>query len=194
VGLEGTDAFIRCLKELSGNEVPEQLALERGWLLDAMVDSHKHNAEARPAIFGEPETVCAVASLCAENGAWPKVLACGAQSSDISSTIGTIMSNAEAFTFIGEADFRSIAEACAHQEVNIAIGHSGGKVLTERWDIPLVRVGFPINDRVGGQRVLSAGYSGSISLLDKITNALLESKLTTYRQRKKEELSMIGAI
>jgi len=48
-------------------------------------------------------------------------------------------------------------------------------------------VGFPINDRIGGQRILSAGFAGTLSFLDRFTNTLLESKYGTYRQQKKEE-------
>jgi len=42
-------------------------------------------------------------------------------------------------------------------------------------------VGFPIHDRVGGQRLLSVGYTGTTQFLDRITNTLLENKYRTYR-------------
>jgi nitrogenase molybdenum-iron protein NifN len=37
-------------------------------------------------------------------------------------------------------------------------------------------VGFPIHDRVGGQRILHLGYHGAQQLFDTITNALIEKK------------------
>ncbi len=54
---------------ISGTEVPESLATERGWLLDGMADAHKFNAEGRPVIYGEPELVYALTRICCENGA-----------------------------------------------------------------------------------------------------------------------------
>ncbi|HEY3420193.1 MAG TPA: nitrogenase component 1 [Methanomassiliicoccales archaeon] len=188
IGLESTDLFLKTLRELTGRTVPESLTLERGWLLDAMADSHKYNAEGLPAVYGEPELVYAFTTLCAENGAFPAVVASGTQISRLKDLIAPLFPEDEQPELIGEADFASIEEACVRSGVNIAIGHSGGKVLTERQGIPLVRVGYPINDRVGGQRILSAGYAGTLAFLDRFTNTLLESKYGTYRQRKKQEL------
>ena len=75
-----------------------------------------------------------------------------------------------------ETDFATIDEAAALARVNIAIGHSGGKFLTNLRGIPVVRVGFPIHDRIGGQRILSVGYAGTLAFLDRFTNTLLEAK------------------
>ena len=47
---------------------------------------------------------------------------------------------------------------------------------------PLVRIGFPIHDRIGGQRLVYTGYNGSLKLLDDITNCLLEEKYEKYRK------------
>jgi uncharacterized Zn-finger protein len=51
--------------------------------------------------------------------------------------------------------------------------------LRARCDVPLIRVGFPIHDRIGGQRVLHLGYRGAQELYDRIVNALLEAKQDT---------------
>jgi hypothetical protein len=49
--------------------------------------------------------------------------------------------------------------------------------------VPLIRVGFPIHDRIGGQRVLHLGYRGAQELFDRIINALLEVKQETSTHR-----------
>jgi nitrogenase molybdenum-iron protein NifN len=87
-----------------------------------------------------------------------------------------------------EADFAGIGEAAACAEANIGIGHSGGKFLTEGLRIPVVRVGFPIHDRTGGQRILSVGYTGTLAFLDRFTNTLLETKYATYRADTREKM------
>jgi nitrogenase molybdenum-iron protein NifN len=189
IGMVNTDRFVHELRELSGEQVPEQLELERGWLLDAMADSHKFNAEGRPAVYGEPELVLALTSMCAENGAPPPVIATGSNIDGLRDLVQPLLKSADrAPVMVGEADFAAIDSACLRTGVNVALGHSGGKFLTEKRGIPVIRVGYPINDRVGGQRMLSVGYDGTLSLLDRFTNTLLESKYSTYRQKKKEEL------
>jgi nitrogenase molybdenum-iron protein NifN len=189
IGLENTDMFLEALKDLGGGPIPEQLELERGWLLDAMADSHKYNAEGRPVIYGEPELAYAYAGACMENGAVPAVVASGTQNSKLAARLGFLLAAAdEAPAILEEADFAAIEEAAAGAGANVAIGHSGGKFLAERSGLPIVRAGFPVHDRVGGQRILSAGYSGTLAFLDRFTNTLLENKYRSYRLLKREEM------
>jgi len=189
IGLDATDLFIRTLREISGRPVPETLAFERGWLCDAMADSHKYNADGRPAIYGEPELVSGIARILCENGAFPVLIATGTKTRELAGIIEEACREAdEKPVLIAEADFAAIAEASEKAGVNIAVGHSGGKLLTERMGIPVVRVGFPIHDRVGGQRILTVGYTGSLAFLDRFTNTLLEQKHATYREETKERL------
>jgi nitrogenase molybdenum-iron protein NifN len=83
---------------------------------------------------------------------------------------------------VNESDFIQIRLKAKLLKANIALGHSDGKYLTETEGIPLVRIGFPIHDRVGGQRLMSVGYTGTTMLLDRITNTLLENKYQSYRR------------
>jgi nitrogenase molybdenum-iron protein NifN len=73
-------------------------------------------------------------------------------------------------------DFYEIAEEVEALAPDLLIGHSKGYHLARRWGVPLIRVGFPIHDRFGGQRILHLGYRGAQSLLDRIVNAVLEKK------------------
>ncbi|MCL4442012.1 MAG: nitrogenase [Firmicutes bacterium] len=182
IGLENTDKFFAILKQVTGKDVPESIFSERGRLLDGMVDSHKYNAAGRSAIFGDPELVLAIAGVCRENGITPVVVATGSKSS----MVAEVMKSSAAVdvpeqSLLPGTDFARIREQCREKSVNIAIGHSDGRHLTEKEGIPLVRVGFPIHDRMGGQRLLSVGYTGTMTFLDRITNTLLEEKHKNYR-------------
>jgi nitrogenase molybdenum-iron protein NifN len=75
-------------------------------------------------------------------------------------------------------DFYEVAEEAESLSPELLVGHSKGYHLARRWNIPLVRVGFPIHDRFGGQRILHLGYRGAQHLLDRIVNALMEKKQT----------------
>lgn len=182
IGVEHTDGFINTLIEITGNRVTQELQNERGRLLDGMVDSHKYNFAGRCAIFGEPEMVYAVAKTCLENGVFPAVVATGSQVGKLNELLATALADGvENSNILIETDFAHILSACQEAKVNVGIGPSDGRYLTEKGEIPLVRLGFPIHDRVGGQRLLSVGYTGTMMLLDRITNTLLENKYKSYR-------------
>jgi len=73
-----------------------------------------------------------------------------------------------------DADFKDIEDEAAELNPDLLVGHSKGYKLARAKSIPLVRVGFPIHDRFGGQRILHVGYEGALSLYDKLVNAVLE--------------------
>ena len=180
IGIQNTDAFMGVLESISGRKRPADIENERGRLIDAMIDSHKYNFAGRSAIFGDPELVYAVTQLCLENGIRPVVVA-GDKSGNLSRLLPKSEMSAETVV-LSEPDFDLVRQQVKAGGANIAIGHSDGRFLTERDHIPLVRLGFPIHDRVGGQRLLSVGYTGTMNLLDRITNTLLTEKYQHYRQ------------
>ncbi len=188
VGVEAVDQLLAVLEKISGHPRPEALANERGWLLDAMADAHKHNAEGRAVIYGEPELVYALTRACTENGIAPVVIASGTRSGRLAACLEPVLTGLdEQPAVLEETDFAAIESAALNAGANIAIGHSGGKFFTERHGIPVVRTGFPVHDRMGGQRILSVGYAGTLALLDRITNTLLEEKHGSYRRLRYEE-------
>lgn len=182
IGVEATDAFFQLLSKITGNSIPLCVQQQRGRLLDAMIDSHKYNFQGRAAIFGDPDHVYAAAKLCQENGIVPAVVATGSQGSKLKDVLEPVLKACrEEALLMTATDFTEIRMQAVKAKVNIAIGHSDGRYLEEREGIRLIRFGFPIHDRVGGQRLLSVGYTGTVTLLDRITNSLLEKKHQNYR-------------
>lgn len=180
IGFRNTDRFIHTLSKLTGKAVPVSLLEERGRLLDGMIDSHKYNAEGRAVIYGDPELVYALSGLCLENGITPVLISTGSQNKALKQLIESIQQD-ETPVILDETDFETIQTLAAELKANLLVGNSDGKVITERLGIPLVRTGFPIHDRVGGQRLAYTGYGGTMRLLDDLTNTLLESKYEKYR-------------
>ena len=76
-------------------------------------------------------------------------------------------------TAIEGADFSEIEAHAAGQHFDLAIGNSKGYGFSRKLQIPLVRVGFPIHDRVDGPRLLHIGYRGAQQLFDRIVNAVI---------------------
>ena len=183
IGLANTDLFFQALTFVTGKTVPAILQRERGLLMDAMIDAHKFSFQIRPALFGDPEMVYALTGFCAENGMFPRVVATGGGSVGWREKVQLLVSGSlDPAWVMEETDMAKVLDQSKIAEVNLAIGPSVGRYLEENADIPLVRISFPIQDRLGAQRILSVGYTGTALLLDKAVNTILERKHKTYRQ------------
>lgn len=187
-GLRDTDKFLKVLSEISGNKVPEKYKKQRGRYLDAMIDSHKYNAEARIAIFGEPDFVYSTARMAIENGVVPMIIATGDVCKGLEPSLRKEVDElseqlfTEKCAIIDGADFKTIEKLVLDMNVNVMLGSSDGRRIEEKHKIPLVRASFPIHDRIGGQRILSIGYEGSLNLGDQITNVMLAKTEMTFRE------------
>jgi nitrogenase molybdenum-iron protein beta chain len=71
-------------------------------------------------------------------------------------------------------DTLTLAQWIKQEPVDLIIGNTYGKYIAREFDIPLVRVGFPILDRVGHSFFTVSGYVGAIRLIEKISNAILD--------------------
>lgn len=188
VSLRDTDALIKILSEISGKSIPKGIIQQRGRLLDAMIDGHKYNGEARAAIFGEPDFVYSTVRLCVENGVMPMIVATGSKCNTLKKMIEheiEELANAyliERFEILDDIDFQTIEEKSIELGINILIGSSDGRRIAERQQIGLVRRSFPIHDRVGGQRLRMLGYEGALTYLDEISNVILAKKETSFRK------------
>lgn len=188
VSLRDTDILIKILSDISGNPIPDKIKNDRGRFLDAMIDAHKYNGEARAAIYGEPDFVYSTVRLCVENGVMPMIVATGSKCDSLKEMIeGEIQGVAdsyfiERFEILDDIDFQTIEEKARELGVNILIGNSDGRRIAEKLGVELVRRSFPIHDRVGGQRLRTLGYEGALSYLEDIANVMLAIKETSFRE------------
>ena len=188
MGLRDTDAFYKELAQLSGKEIPQIVQEARGRYLDAMIDGHKYNGEGRAVLYGDPDFIVSTVRLCTENGILPVVVATGSECKAIKALVGEeIALLAEKYfiedtCIIDDTDFKMIEALAKTYKANLLIGNSDGRRIEEKLNIPLVRRGFPIHDRVGGQRLKTLGYEGSLLFLDEMTNALLAEKEGHFRE------------
>jgi len=178
MGICETDSFLSVLTELTGKSLPVKYKKERGRLVDAYVDGHKYVSGKRAVIYGEEDLVVGMAALLAEFGIKPVLCASGGKSGRLAESICKVTSS-----FLSEqpevrenVDFFEIAEEAQSSRPDLLVGHSKGYQLARRLNIPLVRLGFPIHDRIGGQRILHLGYRGAQYIFDLIVNTLIEKK------------------
>ncbi len=176
LGIRETDRFFDTLSLIAGAPVPALHEKERGRLVDAYIDGHKYVFGKRAVIYGEVDLVAAMASFLDEIGIVPVVCATGASTGRFKSVVHAGIEHAREDLMIAEdTDFVSILDACRTAQPDIVIGNSKGYFLAKKLGLPLVRVGFPIHDRIGAQRILHVGYSGTQQLFDRIVNALIEA-------------------
>jgi nitrogenase molybdenum-iron protein NifN len=177
IGLRESDEFHHALEEISGRSTPIAHETERGRLVDAYVDGHKYVFGKRAVVYGEEDLVIGLTAFLAEIGVQPVLVASGGRSGKLAEAIEQVTSGICELPAISEgADFYDIAESVGTHGPDFMIGHSKGAYIAKRLEIPLVRVGFPIHDRFGGHRTLHLGYRGTLSLLDRIINALIETQ------------------
>ncbi len=178
IGLRETDLFFSILEILSGRPTPRKHALERGRLLDAFVDGHKYIFGKRAVVYGEEDLVAGLTSFLAEIGVQPVLCASGGNTGRLQEAITAVTADLlpEPPIIRGGVDFHDISQEAEDLAPDLLVGHSKGYHLAKRWNIPLIRVGFPIHDRFGGARILHLGYRGAQQLLDTVINAVLSKK------------------
>jgi nitrogenase molybdenum-iron protein NifN len=177
VGMLETDRFFTLLEMLSGRPTPEKYNGQRGRLLDSYVDGHKYVFEKRAVVYGDEDLVIGLTAFLCEIGVVPVICASGGHSRHFAESLRRAVPELPGETQIKEnCDFTEIAEAASELNPDFLLGSSKGYALARKLDVPLLRVGFPIHDRIGGQRVLHLGYQGAQDLYDHLVNVLLERK------------------
>jgi len=178
MGVHQTDRFLQVLAAVSGRPIPQKYLAQRGRLLDAMVDGHKHLNGVRAAIFGEEDLVSGLAGYCGELGILPVLCATGGGHGRFAVAVRSVVptSYRDRMQVLEDADFVTIEKTLEKIDVDLLIGHSKGFTMSRRLQRPLIRVGFPVHDRVDGSRLLHVGYRGAQQLFDRIANTLIEMK------------------
>ena len=178
IGIRESDAFMESLAQISGRPIPEKYRNARGRLVDAMVDGHKYIFGKRAIVYGEEDLVVGLTSLLAEIGVQPVICASGGKSGKFAQSIEKVLGGLPcAMPEVYEnVDFYDIQERAEELAIDLLVGHSKGYTFARSRNIPLIRVGFPIHDRIGGQRILHIGYHGAQQLFDAVTNAMIARK------------------
>jgi len=177
IGIRETDTLFRTLEALTGNPTPTRYTKERGRLVDSMVDGHKYLFGKKAVVYGEEDLVIGLTSFLCEIGVEPVLCASGGQSRGFENALREAVPElSEACIVRNNTDFADITALTKENPPDLIVGNSKGYKTARLMDVPLVRVGFPIHDRIGGQRTLHVGYAGAQSLYDRLVNTLLERK------------------
>ncbi|TCS39735.1 nitrogenase molybdenum-iron protein subunit beta [Reinekea marinisedimentorum] len=184
MGLDWTDDFVMKIAELSGKEVPASLEKERGRLVDMMTDSHTWLHGVSFSIYGDPDYLFGLTKFLQELGCEVKHILCNNGTKrwkkKMEKLIAEAPGTANAEVHFGKDlwHFRSLVFT---NKPDFMIGNSYAKFIQadtkakgEEFEVPLIRLGFPIFDRHHLHRNTTLGYEGGMMMLTTIVNAVLE--------------------
>lgn len=177
IGVQNTDQFLRNLKKLTGQDITDEILDERGLLIDSMADlSSRYLHDRTVAIYGDPEITAGIVRFVGELGMVPQLVLTGANSKEFVKAIENVAkeTGVDIDTMVGQ-DLRALEVYIKKNPVDLMIGNSDARLMSKEAGIPLIRVGFPVYDRVGYHRYPIVGYNGGIHLIDLITNTVLEN-------------------
>jgi nitrogenase molybdenum-iron protein beta chain len=176
VGISLTDKYVMALRKTSLTEVPKSLELERGRLVDLLMDATSYTYKKKVAIFGDPDVAYSLTSLCLEMGMIPRYVVTGTPKNDFEKQTQALISLFnidETCEVKADTDLFWLHQKIKNEGVDLMIGSSYGKYIAKAEDIPFVRAGFPVLDRYGAPLQTICGYKGGIYLSEKIIDALL---------------------
>jgi nitrogenase molybdenum-iron protein beta chain len=178
VGLHGTDAFVDTLRQMAGVSVPDALNLERGQLVDTISDWHQYLYGKRVAIAGDPDQVLALTRFLVALDMWPVHIVTGSPAGKkYEKSLREAVAEVPAPVNIKvPGDLLLFHQWLKNDPVDLIVGNTYAKYIAKDEDIPLVRYGFPIYDRMGHGYFSTMGYRGALRLMEKITGAILDRK------------------
>jgi len=184
MGLEWTDEFLMKVSEISGKPISESLEKERGRLVDMMQDSHTWLHGKKFALYGDADYVMGMTKFLLELGAEPTDILCNHANKrwkrEMEKMLAASPYGQNSEVHIGKDlwHFRSLMFT---NKPDFMIGNSYGKFIErdtrykgEEFQVPLIRIGFPIFDRHHLHRMTTLGYEGAMYILTTLVNAVLE--------------------
>ncbi len=194
IGIRNTDAFLKRLSDVTGKPIPESLVRERGIALDAITDvTHMFLADKKVAIYGSPDLVISLAQFCLDMEMKPVLLLLGDDNTKYKED-PRLKEFQEKLDYkmevIVNADLWELENRIKNEglELDLIMGHSKGRFISIDYNIPMVRVGFPVYDRAGKYRHPVVGYRGAMLLAEEIANAWFADM--EYKRNREPVLNM----
>ncbi len=184
MGLEGTDEFLMKVSELSGKPIPASLVKERGRLVDMMTDSHTWLHGKKFALYGDADYVMGMTRYLMELGAEPTDILCNHANKRWRKAMEIMLSESsygQSTNVHTNKDLWHMRSLMFTNKPDFLIGNSYGKFIQrdtlykgKEFEVPLIRIGFPIFDRHHLHRMTTLGYEGGMYILTTLVNAVLE--------------------
>jgi nitrogenase molybdenum-iron protein beta chain len=177
IGLLATDRFVDALRTVAGVSVPDSVTQERGQLLDVISDMQPHLYGKKVALAGDPDQLIPLVEFLVTIGMKPVHIVTGTPGKAFTKRIKEITAKfGDDINVKTPGDMFLLHQWIKNEPVDLLICNTYGKYMARDEDIPFVRHGFPILDRVGHSYFPTVGYSGGLRLLEKILGVLMDRK------------------
>jgi nitrogenase molybdenum-iron protein beta chain len=175
VGLRASDDLVETLRRISGRQVPESVTLERGQLVDVICDTNQYFYGRKAALSGDPDILVPLIQFLSDLGMKITCVVTGTPAGGkFEKKIKDVAGEAAIVRHGPQADLYLFHQLVKNDRPDIILGNTYLKYIARDEDIPLVRLGFPIYDRVGHQYFPVTGYRGALRLLERMLSALLD--------------------
>jgi nitrogenase molybdenum-iron protein beta chain len=175
LGLSATDRFVEALRSAAKVPVPPEIERERGRLVDLMADMHQYTYGKTVALAGDPDHLAPLAEFLSDLDMRVKYLVTGTPGKAFEPRLDELIGPAGAGEWRGlPGDLFGLHQRLKESGVDLLMCNSYGKFIARDEDIPFVRYGFPILDRVGHADFPSVGYLGAMRLLERILGVLMD--------------------
>jgi nitrogenase molybdenum-iron protein beta chain len=177
IGLTQTDRLIHALRNYAGVDVPDSINYERGRLLDVMSDMQQYFHGKRVAVAGDPDNVISLVQFLVELDMKPVYVITGSPGKHFEQRVQELLKEQVPDAVVKQnADLFELHQWIKNVPVDLILGNTYCKYISRAENIPLVRFGFPVLDRMSHRLFPTVGYTGALHLLDKMIEAMLDKK------------------
>lgn len=177
IGIRATDRFISALSKQGKVDVPNLVTSERGRVVDIVTDMQQYFWGKKIALVGDPDILIPLVEFLVDLEMKPTYIVSGTPGKGFKTRMESILKDSvpEAKIANGpQADMFLLHQWIKNEPVDLLIGNTYGKHIARDEDIPFMRLGFPILDRIGHSYFPTVGYSGAMHILEKILSLFMD--------------------
>jgi nitrogenase molybdenum-iron protein beta chain len=174
IGIKATDRFVDTLRKMAGVNVPESINIERGQLVDIVTDMQAYFYHKKVALVGDPDQLVALTEFLVSIDMMPIHILTGTKDKKFEKKILSLTEEMPHDVNVKSGgDMYLFHQWVKNEPVDLLIGNSYVKYIARDEDIPFIRYGFPILDRIGHSYFPMVCYRGAMHFLEKILDALM---------------------
>jgi nitrogenase molybdenum-iron protein beta chain len=179
IGLSATDRFVQALADAAKVDIPDSFVAERGRLVDVITDMSQYFYGKKVALYGDPDQLIPLTEFLLDLNMIPVHIVSGTPGKKFEKRIREICGDKVPGLNVkngAQADMFLMHQWIKNEPVDLIIGNTYGKYIARDEEIPFVRHGFPILDRVGHSYFPTAGYLGGIRLVEQMLNGIMDKQ------------------
>lgn len=175
IGIRATDVFVDNLRKIAGVGVPESIMMERGQVVDVLTDMHQYFYRKKVALVGDPDHLLSLTQFLTDMDMDVRYVLTGTPAGPkFEKGIRELAGDNVIVKHGLGVDMFQFHQLVKKDKPDLLFGNTYVKYIARDEDIPLIRIGFPIYDRVGHQYFPIVGYRGALRLLEMIITAILD--------------------